>query len=337
VSSPRVAAEETVRPSSRLEAHAADPSPVAVSVIVPVTARCDDLGEVYRTHAEVLTRSGRSFEFIFVLDGGFEDAARALEPLRAAGAPIRVLTLPRPFGESTALTVGFEQARGALLVMLPAFFQTAPDGIARVLERLEDPGHDLVVARRWPRRDSWINRVQNYGFHLLVHRLTGTRFHDLGCALRGLRRPVAMEIDLYGDLHRFFALLAHHRGFHVSEVSVPQHPADGAIRVYGPGVYLRRLLDILTLVFLFKFTRKPLRLFGLIGGALFGSGFLISLVLTLERMLGGMPLGDRPLLLLGILLMVLGVQIGSIGLLGELIVFTHARQMKDYTIDQTLD
>jgi glycosyltransferase involved in cell wall biosynthesis len=308
---------------------------VAVSIVVPVTERCDDLAEIYRSHAAVLRQAGLAFEFIFVIDGWFESAAGGPESLAATGEPIRVLKLPRHFGEATALTVGFAQARGEVVLTLPAYFQTAPDGIRTVLSRLEE-GYDLVVGRRWPRTDSWINRVQNYGFHFLTRRLTGMRFHDVSCGLKAIRKPVTREVHLYGDLHRFLPLLARQRGFRVAEVDVRQHPADRRARLRRPGLYLRRLLDILTLVFLLKFTRKPLRFFGLIGAGLFGAGFVLALVLAAERLLGATALADRPLLILAVLLMVLGVQTGSIGLLGEIIIFTHTRRMHDYPIKEML-
>ncbi len=312
-----------------------DKPSVTASVIVPVAERYDDLAEIYQTHADVLNGIGYSFEFIFVIDGGLAESARQLEPLVALGAPIRIVALPRSYGEATALMIGFEQARGDVLITLPAYFQTVPGGIQKVLSVL-DEGNDMVVARRWPRIDPWINQVQNYGFHLITRWLTGVQLHDLACGLKGLRRRVVREIHLYGDLHRFLPLLAYQRGFRVAEVSVPQHPQDGRMRVYRLGTYLRRLLDILTLVFLFKFTKKPLRFFGLIGAGLFGAGFFVSLVLAIQKILGLTTLADRPLLILGVLLMVLGVQTGSIGLLGEIIIFTHARKMKDYTVEKVL-
>jgi len=133
-------------------------------------------------------------------------------------------------------------------------------------------------------------------------------FHDLGCGLRGMKKLVTRELQLYGDLHRFLPLLAYQRGFRIQEVDVPQHQANQSARLYKPGVYLRRLLDILTIVFLFKFTKKPLRFFGLIGSGLFAMGFGVSLYLFFERLMGVGGLSDRPILILGVLLMVLGVQ-----------------------------
>ena len=304
---------------------------VNISVVVPVVERFDDVEAVYKSYSETLNQRGISFEFVFVVDGGEDRVIRVLEGFVDKGEPIRIVSLPALFGESTALTVGFEQARGEYLITLPAYFQTAPEGIHKVIDLLYK-GIDLVVTKRWPRIDTWVNRLQTRCFSFLTKQLTGIHLTDFGSGLRGLHRQVARELQIYGDLHRFLPLLAYQKGFRVVEVNIPQHPADGSRRIYRPGVYVRRILDLLTVMFLFKFTKKPLRFFGLIGAGLFASGFVISLVLAIEKLLGGTALADRPLLVLGILLMVLGVQVGSIGLLGEIIIFTHARKFKDYTI-----
>jgi len=308
---------------------------IKVSLIVPVTERCEDLFEIFRVHRDILDRRGVTSECIFVLDEGFERDADAVRVLAQNDDSVRVIQLSRAFGEATALGVGFEQAKGDIVVSMPSYFQTTPEGLDVLLDALEGDC-DVAIARRWPRNDSWINRLQNSGFHYVVRRFTGVTFHDLGCGLKGMKKKVAQEIPLYGDLHRFLPLLAYQRGFRVQEVDVPQHQADRLPRLYKPGVYLRRLLDILTIVFLFKFTKKPLRFFGLIGSGLFAAGFGVSLYLALEKLLGMGALAGRPLLVLSVLLMVLGVQMASIGLLGEIIIFTHARKMKDYTIEKFL-
>lgn len=308
---------------------------VDVSVVVPVTDRCGDLLEVYRTHAVVLERLGQSFEFVFVVDEGFEGAARRLAEVAARGEPLRVIQLPQRFGEAAALTIGFKLAAAEVVVTLPAYFQAAPGAIEVVLSRLE-LGEDVVVGRRWPRIDSWVNRLQSRAFHALTRRLTGVALHDLSCGVRAMRRAAALELRPYGDLHRFLPLLAAQRGFRVGEVDVAQHPSDRAPRLRRPGVYLRRLLDVVTLFFLWKFVRKPLRFFGLLGAGLFGAGFLVCAALVVEKFALGSALVDRPLLILGVLLMVLGVQIGSIGLLGEILIFTHARRMRDYSVREVL-
>lgn len=303
----------------------------AVSVVVPVAERCDDLVEVYRAHAEVLARRGEPFEFLFVVDQGFETAAAPLGALVAAGEPVRVVVLPRRYGEAAALSIGFREAKGAVVVTVPAYFQTDPGGVETVLEALSRGG-DLVVARRFPRTDAWVNRLQSRVFHAITRRATGATLRDVSCGLRAMRREVALEVRPYGDLHRFLPLLASQRGFDVAEVDVPQHAADRKARLRQPGVYLRRLLDLVTLLVLVKFVRKPLRFFGLIGAALFGAGFLICAALVVYKFAADAALVDRPLLILGVLLMVLGVQVGSIGLLGEIVIFTHSRRIRDYAI-----
>lgn len=308
---------------------------LGMSVVVPVVERCEGLASLYETHAAVLRRHGVTYEFIVVLDGGFENVSAALKPLVARGEPIKILPLPRSYGEARALAIGCEVAKAEVIITLPSYPQAVPEAILDLLKAI-DQGADLAIACRSPRRDAWINRLQNLGFHWMLYRVSGMRFQDLGCGVRAIRKRVMDEIDLYGDMHRFLPVLAYKRGFRVSEVPVPQHPEDARMRVYHPGIYLRRLLDIFTVAFLFKFTKKPLRFFGLIGAGLFGAGFMIALILAIQRLLGLTALSGRPLLVLGALLMVLGVQTGSIGLLGEMIIFTHARRMKDYTIEKFL-
>jgi hypothetical protein len=227
-------------------------------------------------------------------------------------------------------------ARGANIVTVPAYFQVQPSAIQRMLKELIEQEQDLVIARRYPRIDSLFNRFQSRVFHVLIRLLIGTDYQDISCGLRVMRRKVAQEIRLYGDLHRFLPLLAHQRGFKIAEVPVQQSPHDTKRRVYSPGVYLRRLLDIVTLFFLYKFTKKPLRFFGLLGSGVFFAGAILTGYLGVERLLG-VPLASRPLLILGVLWMVFGVQLFSIGLLGEIIIFTHAHDVLEYHTEEILD
>jgi hypothetical protein len=192
----------------------------------------------------------------------------------------------------------------------------------------------MTIAWRHPRRDSGINRLQAKVFHSIFNSVTGDDFHDLGCGARAFWRQVAEEVPVYGDQHRFFPVLASRRGFRIEEVQVEQSPKEARVRLYRPGIYLRRLLDILTVFFLAKFTKKPLRFFGLIGSSTFVIGGGILFYLAIERIFWNVALADRPLLLLSSLLVVLGVQIFAIGLIGELIIFTHAKDMKEYTIEE---
>jgi hypothetical protein len=167
--------------------------------------------------------------------------------------------------------------------------------------------------------------------------MTSTHFHDISCGLKGMKKKVFEEINLYGDLHRFIPILADKCGFKIKEIEVKQRKEDSVLRLVRTGIYVRRLLDILTIFFVTKFTMKPLRFFGLIGMALFGIGGAITGYLGLYRLFGFGGIADRPLLLLGVILMVLGVQTLSIGLIGEIIIFTHARDVKEYNVEEYLE
>jgi len=197
--------------------------------------------------------------------------------------------------------------------------------------------YDVAVGRR--RRNGGegaSGSIRRRLFHGLVAVVTGHHFSDLGCGMRALKRSVTDEIPLYGDLYRFIALLAARRGFRVVEVDVVESPDS-----HGGGnsarIYLARLLDILSIVFLVRFTKKPLRFFGMVGGTMFAIGSVVVSYLVVERLFFGVALADRPALLLSSLLVVLGLQLFALGLLGELIIFTHARDMKEYTIDEVVN
>lgn len=307
------------------------------SVVVPICERHDDLRELYLQYAKVLTEKGKLFEFIFIVDGAHPEALETLKHLMQSHSDIKVIVLNRSFGEATALSVGFEQTSGTNIITLAAYFQVVPKELSKILDVFEQKGDDLVITRRFPRIDSFLNRLQSRVFHLLMRMLTGAKYHDVSCGLRIMRRKVTEEVHLYGDLHRFLPLLAYQRGFSVVETPVQQNVQDKKSRLQNPGIYLRRLLDILTLFFLFKFTRKPLRFFGLVGSSLFGTGTLIAIYLAVYRIMGLGGIAGRPLLVLGVLLMVLGIQLFSIGLLGEIIIFTHASETKDYQINEVLE
>ena len=300
-----------------------------VSVIVPVVERADDLMLLYHAFARELERRGEEHEFLFVFDGGFV-APPELVALSQANASVRLLSFARTFGETAALRLGIERSRGDVIVTLPAYFQVQAEGIGPLLDALQD-GADLVVANRSPRVDSWLNRLQSRGFHWMLRSVTEHRFHDIACGVRVMRRSTAEALPLYGDLHRFIPALALREGYRVDEVAVPQHPGDARTRVYGPGIYLRRLLDVAAFFFLAKFTEKPLRFFGLVGSVCFGLGALTSLVLLAER-IGGQAIANRPLLLLAVLLVALGVQLMGLGLVGEIIVHLRSPHRRAYRV-----
>ena len=309
---------------------------VHLSAIVPVTeGRYDNVAEVFEEYRDALAATGSSFEMIYVLDGALPVVREALRGLKDAGAPLTIVQMAKPYGEALAIMVGFEHAGGEVILTLPAFRQVEPRALGGLIAALGDT--DLVVARRWPRTDPAYNRVQARVFNWLLGWVSNVEVRDAGCNVRVLKRRVLEEVQLYGNQHRFFALLAHQRGFKVKEVDTPQAQADTLRRVYSPGTYLGYLLDFLTVFFLVKFTKRPLRFFGILGSGVFALGFLITLYLIAERLLGGVALANRPALILSSLLIILGIQVLAIGLIGEIIIFTHAREIKEYTIAEIVN
>jgi len=318
-----------MEPSSEHSERTGPPKHRLISVIVPVVERADDLVELYHAFAGELEGRGEAHEFLFVFDGGFTPPPE-LAALSRERDGVRVLRFARTFGETAALRLGIERSKGEVILTLPAYFQVTPDGLHAMLEGL-DAGADMVVASRSPRIDSWLNRLQSAAFHRMLAGATDRRFHDIACGVRLMRRPVAEALPLYGDLHRFIPALALREGYLVDEVPVRQHPQNVRTRVYGPGVYARRLLDIAAFFFLAKFTEKPLRFFGLVGSVFFLAGAVTSLVLLVER-LGGRAIANRPLLLLAVLLVALGVQLMGLGLVGEIIVHLRAPHRRAYRV-----
>jgi glycosyltransferase involved in cell wall biosynthesis len=276
-------------------------------------------------------------DLVLVSNGVDEQVSPGLiRVLEQSGLPASILRLHREGGEAAALSAAFRHAQGDLVVVLPSYLQVDPQEIARLVAALSQDGTDYVASFRSPRIDAKSGRTKSALFNWLTRRATGVPLHDLNSGLRGMRRAVIEEVPVYGDLFRFLPILASMQGFRVREVTVRHIEERVAKGDYRFGVYLRRMLDLLTLFFLIKFTRKPLRFFGMLGSAVFGIGAITLVYLVIERMLGR-TLADRPLLIYGILMFVLGVQLFSIGLLGELIIFTYARDTSEYQVEKVYE
>ena len=305
-----------------------------LTVIIPVTERYDPVTELFYEYKRGIDATGLTYEIIYVLDGEHSDVLEQLEKLQES-EKLSIITLAKMFGEATALTAAFSYASGDIFLTLPAYQQIETDEIPKLVAAIKD--NDMALARRWPRRDSMINRLQTRLFNFLLRLSTDLKIHVAGCSARAFTRKVIEEVQLYGDLHRFLPVMAHRQGFRVIELDVTQSEKDIHQRIYAPGLYVRRLLDLLTIFFLIKFTKKPLRFFGLVGTTLFSVGLITSLYLIGERLFLGISLADRPALILSSLLVVLGVQIIAIGLIGEIIIFTHAKDIKEYKIDTIIN
>jgi len=303
---------------------------LAVSVVVVATERSEPFAEFYHEYAEPFRANGISFEFVFVVPADNREALDSLIPLRDVGEPLQLFESAQNVGEAALLRSALTETRGEIILVLAAYRRVAAAALP-MLVRAIDEGADLVVAQRSAAGDPRSNQIQRRMVHALVHTLVGGTFHDLGSGVRAIRRSVLGELPLYGELSRFLPLFAVREGFRVEEIEVPQHPADRRTRVYSPGVYLRRLLDLLVVFFLIRFREKPLRFFGLVGGTVSLAGFALLVILGAQR-LAGRPLADRPLLVVSVLLLVLGVQGVALGLIGEIIVHAGSKRRTVYRL-----
>ena len=303
------------------------------SVIVPLGSRYEDLGAICLGLRQVLAARVTGHEVVFVDDSGTVETRQALRQTVERFPEVRVVRLQRRMGEAAALAIGAGSARGQVLATLDPYLHVAIEELPKLLEPLQHD-MDLVCAWRWPRRESGLSRLASGWFNAAARWLTGVQVHDLNCRTRVMRRGVIEELPLYGDLHRFLPIFAARRGYRWCEVQVPQQAGKREVGAQDLRSYVGRLLDLLTLAFLTRFVKRPLHLFGLIGLVSFVSGAVIALHLTYVRLVLDQAIGHRPMLLLAVLLIVVGIQVASVGLLGELMVFTHARDLKDYVVEE---
>ncbi|HEX6313960.1 MAG TPA: hypothetical protein VFZ73_03840 [Gemmatimonadaceae bacterium] len=300
-----------------------------VSVVV-VADGSSSLDQLYREYSAPLREAGISHEFVFVLsiDRGY--ALGSLLELQAAGEPVSVLESAQYIGEAALLRSTLPSCRGSIIISLTQDPRVAPEALPILIDGI-DQGADLVSARRNDDDESSAYRLQRRVSHGIIRRLVGGTFHDLGSGVRAFRREVLSELPLYGEFSRFLPLFAARDGFLVEEKMVPRHPSSGRSRFYSPGTYARRFNDLLAVFFIIRFREKPLRFFGLVGGLTSLVGFLLLLMLGIQR-LGGHPLADRPMLVVAVLLFVLGIQSIALGLIGEIIVHTSSRRRAVYRI-----
>ena len=306
-----------------------------VTVIIPVTERPLPLCDLYDEYSTALADSNRSFEFLFAVEPWHRSMLDSLRDLMDQGLPIHVVEAGHTVGESILLKLAAARARGRILLVMPAYHRVVPDAIPDIVAAVEN-GADLANGRRWPRHDSWLNRIQTRILHSAVTGMARSRLRDVGSGVRAMRPEVLRDLPLYGDFFRFLPMIALREGYAVVEVDAEQHVGDAALRMHSPSVYLRRAIDMFGLFFLSRFTYKPLRFFGLIGSVLSGVGALILFVMFIQR-LGGQGLADRPMLLLGVLIFTLGVQAIALGLIGEIIVHFNAGRRRPYRVCEEPD
>lgn len=309
---------------------------VQLSVIIAVRdpKRALPMQQLYHDYKQQIDKTDLKSEFIFIIEGDHPNVINSLKALKKQGERIKIIVFAKWYGDATVLSAGFNHAEAPLLLTLPAYHQIRPDVLPSVITSLNSS--DMLVVRRWPRIDGNITGFQVRVFHLVLQKLLGFDFKDLGCSVRLFKKKVVESVQIYGDQHRFYPVLVSHYGFKVKEIEAQQAESDTFQNHISMRTYLNRLLDLLSVFFLSKFTKKPLRFFGFGGFIVFGIGSLLTVYLTAQRLFFGVSLADKPVLLLGILGIVLGTLLFAIGLIGEMIIFTHARNLKEYNIERII-
>jgi glycosyltransferase involved in cell wall biosynthesis len=296
-----------------------------LSIIIPVCDEGENVGELYNELYVVLSRLGKTYEIIFVDDGSRDDTFKKLKAIKDSA--VKLVRFQGNYGKAAALSCGFKKSKGKFVITMDGDLQDDPKEIPRFLEKLEE--YDVVSGWKSKRQDPVSKTIPSKFFNALTRYITGVKIHDFNCGFKGYRNYVVKNVHLYGEFHRYIPALAHWKGYTVGEIEVEHHP-----RVYGKSKYgIERLfkgfLDLITVTFLTLYKKRPLHIFGGIGFLLIFSAIIINLDL-MSLWLRGIRIGNRPLLMLSILLTVLGAQFISLGLIGELI--TNSRNNDDYII-----
>ena len=305
-----------------------------VSIVVPAKDEEKSLTELFDKIRETMEGEGLSFEVIFVDDGSTDSTFSVITGLAEKDGRVKGIRFIKNFGKSAALAAGFERARAKIIVTMDADLQDDPTEIPNLIETMEKEGAHLVSGWKKDRKDPADRKAASRIFNSVAGALSGVKVHDMNCGLKAYRREVTEGIRLYGDLHRFIPALAAARGFKVAEVPVRHHPRVHGRSRYGLERVPRGMFDLLTVIFLTQYARRPLHLFGGVGLGLGFLGFVALLYLTVLWFMGLGPIGTRPLFMGGIMLLLLGAQLLSLGLVGELITNLTYRPGEQYIVSE---
>jgi glycosyltransferase involved in cell wall biosynthesis len=313
---------------------------IALSVVIPVFNEAKNLEPLFGRLIGTLDGLDCHYEIIVVDDGSTDGSLTILRRLHEENSQVKVVRFRRNFGQTAAFAAGFDHARGEIVVTIDADLQNDPADIPRLLDKMAE-GYDVVSGWRQDRQDRFLDRkLPSMIANWLISVVTGVHLHDYGCSLKAYHRDVVKNVHLYGELHRFIPALASWMGVSVAELPVAHHPRRFGKSKYGLSRTVRVLLDLLTVRFMLSYSARPMQLFGGVGLLSFGLGVLSGLYLSAQKVIYGYRYQiDRPLLLLSVLLMIVGVQMVSMGLLGELVVRTyHETQGKSiYMIREVIE
>ena len=300
---------------------------MTVSIVIPLYNEEDNVEALHGRLREALGGHKIDYEIIYVDDGSSDRTLQFLEEIQKKETNVLVLSLRRNFGQTAAFAAGFDFARGDIIVTMDGDLQNDPQDIPRLLEATKD--YDLVSGWRKKRKDPFVSRrLPSMIANWLISRVTGVRLHDYGCSLKAYRRDVIKNLRLYGEMHRFIPAVASWYGVRISEIETTHHPRLRGKSKYGISRTIKVLLDLITVKFLQSFSTKPIQFFGPLGLIFSASGIGMSLYLSFEKFLLGVNIGGRPLLLLGVLLIIVGIQFIGMGLLGEMLVRVYHESQK---------
>ncbi len=324
--------------------HALAPAPaaetaLALSVVVPIYDEEESIPALYQRLTAALQALGQPYEVLAIDDGSRDRSYALLKGLAAADPAWRIVRFRRNFGQTAAFSAGFDRARGAVVVTIDADLQNDPQDIGRLLEQV-DAGFDVVSGWRIKRQDTFLSRrlpsiIANY----VISKVTGVRLHDYGCSLKAYRLEVVKDIHLYGELHRFIPAIASWQGVSLVELPVNHHARQFGRSKYGLSRTFRVVLDLITVRFLLSYQTRPMQVFGKMGLSSLLLGGALGLYLSYVRLVQGQPIAERPLLLLAVLMIVLGVQFLALGLLAELMtrIYYEGRSKAIYVVKEELN
>jgi glycosyltransferase involved in cell wall biosynthesis len=305
-----------------------------ISIVVPLLNESESLEELTECVSQELTNLNKSFEIVFIDDGSTDGSFDIIKKLKKKYTQIRSIRFSRNFGKSAALSEGFKIARGEIVITMDADLQDDPAEIPKLINEIES-GYDLVSGWKQKRNDPLNKTIPSKFFNFITRQLTGIKIHDFNCGLKAYRSQVIKAIPVYGELHRYLPVLAHWLGYRVGELVVKHHPRKFGYSKFGVKRFFNGFFDLLTVLFITRYRQKPLHLFGFMG---LGSSLLGGLILAYLSILWfeGHGIGQRPLFFLGVLLIIVGVQFFSIGLIGEMLINTRDNSV-EYTIKDTID
>jgi glycosyltransferase involved in cell wall biosynthesis len=333
---PQIEPRSAVAAGPRVAAVEAPPPP-EITVLIPVLDEAATVGELSARIAATLDGERRTFEIIFVDDGSRDGTPARILEARGRDPRVKLVRLRRNFGKAAALTAGLDLSRGSLIVTMDGDLQDDPEEMPRLLQALEEGPYDLVSGWKRDRKDPLGKTLPSRLFNGVTRRLAQVDLHDFNCGYKVYRREVLEEVPVYGELHRYIPVLASRRGYRVGEVAVRHHPRRSGVSKYGWDRLYKGLLDLLTVLFITKYTRRPLHLFGLIGLLSFSAGFVIDAWLAFLWAFRDESLSQRPLLFLGVLLMLAGLQVLTTGLLAEMTTHKTFRRTDSYSVKEIVD